>query len=159
MLVLYFVTDQGSHFVMGAVLVFGSLFQRRCGVILASCCGSGNTILPRRFGVPVASCCWQRQSCDVAASQCVCSCGSDKLYRRSRLWEARSWVSSLVGERNWPSWCLLGPAGFSSIVSSALRVTGGAMVDDDCNEACAVQTEIVLRCSARDSRFVCGQGG
>ena len=64
-----------------------------------------------------------------------------------------------MGERNWPSWCLLLPVGFSSIVSSALRVTGGAMVDDDCNEGCAVQTEIVLRCSARDSRYVCGQGG
>ena len=33
------------------------------------------------------------------------------------------------------------------------------MVDVDYFEGCAVQMETVLRCSARDSRFVCGQGG
>ena len=35
-LVLHFVTDSRMFW------VFGSLFQRRCGVFLASCCGSGN---------------------------------------------------------------------------------------------------------------------
>ena len=36
---------------------FGSLFQRRCGAPLASCCGSGNVHLFRRCGVSSASCC------------------------------------------------------------------------------------------------------
>ena len=68
MLVLFFVTDQRSHFVKVRFQVFGSLFQRRCGVLLADCCGSGTTILPRRCAVPMASCCWQRQSSNVPAS-------------------------------------------------------------------------------------------
>ena len=46
-LVLHFVTDSRMFW------VFGSLFQRRCGVFLASCCGSGNLVLSRRCGVPV----------------------------------------------------------------------------------------------------------
>ena len=37
--------------------VFGSLFQKRCGAPLASCCGSGNVDLFRRSGVSSASCC------------------------------------------------------------------------------------------------------
>ena len=36
---------------------FGSLFQRRCGASLASCCGSGSVHLFRRCGVSSASCC------------------------------------------------------------------------------------------------------
>ena len=36
----------------------------------------------------------QRQSCDVAASRCVCRRGADKLIHKSRLWKARLWVSS-----------------------------------------------------------------
>ena len=31
------------------------------------------------------------------------------------------------------------------------------MVDVDSNKGCAVQTETVFRCSARDSMIVCGQ--
>ena len=50
-LVLHFVTD--SHMFW----VFGSLFQRRCGAPLVSCCGSGNVHLFRRCGVSSASCC------------------------------------------------------------------------------------------------------
>ena len=43
-----------SSVVVSVFWDFGSLYtSRRCGVILASCCGSGNT--RRRFGVPVAS--------------------------------------------------------------------------------------------------------
>ena len=48
---LHFVTDSRMFW------VFGSLFQRRCGVFLASCCGSGNQFLSRRCGVLPASCC------------------------------------------------------------------------------------------------------
>ena len=56
---------------------FGSLFMRRCGVILASCCGSSNLSLHRRCGVLVASCCGSGSSpfIDVAASMADC-CGS-----------------------------------------------------------------------------------
>ena len=50
-LVLHFVTDSRMFW------VFGSLFQRRCGAPLASCCGSGNVHLFRRCGVSSASCC------------------------------------------------------------------------------------------------------
>ena len=50
-LVLHFVTDSRMFW------VFGSLFQRRCGTPLASCCGSGNVHLFRRCGVSSASCC------------------------------------------------------------------------------------------------------
>ena len=37
--------------------VLESLFQRRCGVPLVSCCGSGNLSRQRRCGVSCASCC------------------------------------------------------------------------------------------------------
>ena len=49
--VLHFVTDSRMFW------VFGSLFQRRCGAPLASCCGSSNVHLFRRCGVSSASCC------------------------------------------------------------------------------------------------------
>ena len=103
----------------------------RCGVPLAGCCGSGNPDLSRLCGVPVASCCGRAnpnlsRCCGVLGAD---SCGSSKLtsatlrrhsvsagaaQTRSRLGEARSWESSLVGERSWPSkahrnaisWCL-----------------------------------------------------
>ena len=51
LLVLHFVTDSRMFW------VFGSLFQRRCGAPLASCCGTGNVHLFRRCGVSSASCC------------------------------------------------------------------------------------------------------
>ena len=50
-LVLLFVTDAYMFW------DFGSLFSRRCGVTLASCCGSGIRVLSRRCGVSCASCC------------------------------------------------------------------------------------------------------
>ena len=52
------------------------LFARRCGVLLASCCGT--QCLCRRFGVLGAVCCGSDQlgNTDVAASQRVCRCGA-----------------------------------------------------------------------------------
>ena len=44
-------------------------------------------------------------------------------------------------------------------MASALLVIRIAMVDVDCIEGCAVQMETVLRCTARHSQFVRGQGG
>ena len=157
MLVLYFVTDQGlerevGHFVMRAVLglriVVPEALRRPFWPTVAAAAirffpdvaaslwpavvGSGNPVTLRRHSVSA-----------VAAQT--------NSYRRSRLWEARLWVSSLVGERNWPSWCLLGPVGFSSIVTSALRVARGAMVDDDCIEGCSVQ---IMLASVRQERLL-----
>ena len=56
-LVLHFVTDSRS-----LVLGLRMLFQRRCGVLLASCCGSGNQVLSRRCGVLLCQLLRQRQS-------------------------------------------------------------------------------------------------
>ena len=88
MLVLYFMTDQGSerevgHFVMGAVLglriVVPDSLRRPFGRLLRQRQYSSSQTFQRPGGQLL----WQRQSCVVAASQCVCSCGADKLTHRS----------------------------------------------------------------------------
>ena len=59
-LVLHFVTDSRMFW------VFGSWFQRRCGVFLANCCGSGIQFLSRRCGVRPSSCCGSGETENVA---------------------------------------------------------------------------------------------
>ena len=89
MLVLFFVTDQGSHFVKGAVLglriVVPEALRRPFGRLLRQRHYGSSQTLRRPYGqLLLAAAILQRSS--------VCSCGADKLYCRSRLWEALSWV-------------------------------------------------------------------
>ena len=103
MLVLYFVTDQGSQqrevgdFVMGAVLglriVVPEALRRPFGQLLLA------AAILQRSGVTVC-----QLRCRQTHSQ-VSPVGSTLVGELAR-WE-----------RNWPSWCLLGPAHFSSTVT------------------------------------------
>ena len=67
--------------VLGLRIVVPEALQRPFGRLLRQRqYGSSQTLRH-----PCGQLLWQRQSCDVAASQFVCSCGADKLNHRSRL--------------------------------------------------------------------------
>ena len=133
-LVLYFVTDQGSHFVMGAVLglriVVPEASQRPCGRLLRQ----RQYVSSQTFRGP----CGQLLLAAAILRRCgvtVCL----QLRLRQTLSQVSLVGSTLVGElaRGRAKLAFMVSAstcGLSSIVSSALLVTGGAMVDDDCNE-------------------------
>ena len=71
-----------------------ALTPRRCGVLSADCCGSGTQCLWRRCGVPVACCCGSGNLATLRRHVESAVAPPDELNRRSRLWEARTWVSS-----------------------------------------------------------------